>query len=112
MADYYGFDDHAATSFGVENGHFTGAKELSIGKKPELLSGLIKKHGASSEGSLGVGDSEGDISMLNTVEQPIAFNPSKKLFGHAQEQGWKIVLERKNVVYELRSENGKYVLKT
>lgn len=112
MADYYGFDDYAATSFLAESGRFTGAKELSIGKKPELLAGLVSKHDASSKGSLGVGDSEGDISMLETVERPIAFNPSKKLYKHARQRGWEVILERKNVVYELQPENNKYVLKT
>lgn len=110
LADYYGFDDYSATNYAAEDGHFTGDKELSVGKKPQLLTQLIAKHNTSLKGSIGVGDSEGDITMLDMAEQPIAFNPSKKLFNHAQEQGWKIVMERKNVIYELDSENGKYVL--
>lgn len=101
LAKYYGFDDFAATNYPARDGRFTGAKELSIGKKPALLQALIKKHHAAREGSIAVGDSEGDISMLEMVEQPLAFNPSKKLFHHAQDQGWEIVVERKNVVYRL-----------
>lgn len=112
MADYYGFDDFAATNFPSKSGRFTGTKDLSIGKKPELLKKLVGKHGAVWKDSLGVGDSEGDIDMLAMVERPIAFNPSKKLFGHARKQGWEIIVERKNVVYELSRENKKYVLKS
>lgn len=112
MAGYYGFDDFAATTFPSEAGRFTGDKELSVGKKPQLLQRLIDKHGTGAAGSLGVGDSEGDIDMLAMVERPIAFNPSKRLFNHACEQGWEIILERKNVVYELERKNKKYVLRT
>lgn len=110
MVDYYGFDDFAATSFPAEAGRFTGAKRLSIGNKPQLLQGLIDKHGAGLKGSLGVGDSEGDITMLEMVERPVAFNPSRLLFKHARAEGWEIVIERKNVVYRLCAENGRYVL--
>ena len=41
MADYYGFDDFAATHYPSEGGRFTGSKDLSLGRKPELLEGLI-----------------------------------------------------------------------
>lgn len=110
FAAHYGFDDFAATNYAVQNDKFTGSKELSIGKKPQLLQQLIDKHSASLKGSVSVGDSEGDISMLAIVEQPIAFNPSKKLFNHASKQKWKIVLERKNVIYELEARDGSYRL--
>lgn len=110
MVAYYGFDDHAATTYPSEKGLFTGDKDLSIGKKPALLKAMIDKHGASAKDSIGVGDSEGDISMLDMVARPIAFNPSKKLFAHAYAEGWEIVLERKNVVYRLEQHDGSYRL--
>lgn len=110
LADYYGFDDFAATNYPAEQGRFTGSKDLSIGKKPELLTRLIKDHDASFKDSVAVGDSEGDISMLEMVERPIAFNPSQKLFKHAHEQGWPIVVERKNVVYKLKLDKDTYEL--
>jgi HAD superfamily hydrolase (TIGR01490 family) len=110
LIDYYGFDDFAATDYPAEKGRFTGTKDLSIGKKPQLLKQLIATHKTDLKNSMAVGDSEGDISMLEMVEQPIAFNPSKKLFSHAQKQGWEIVLERKNVVYKLKPGNDRYVL--
>lgn len=111
MADYYGFDDFAATHYPSEDGHFTGSKDLSLGRKPELLEELITRHGAGRKGSIAVGDSEGDIAMLEAVGRPIAFNPSKKLFKHAYGQGWEIIVERKNVVYEFKPGDGEYVLK-
>lgn len=114
LVRYYGFDDFAATNYPAEDGRFTGREELSLGKKPQLLQKLVDKHGASPGRSIAVGDSEGDIGMLEEVVRPIAFNPSKKLFRHAREQGWEIIVERKNVVYELGPdgpENNKYVLR-
>jgi phosphoserine phosphatase len=47
------------------------------------------------------GDTESDIPMLELVEIPIAFNPNKKLFEHAKARGWRTVVERKDVIYEL-----------
>jgi len=51
--------------------------------------------------SIAVGDTEGDISMLDMVDQPICFNPNRALFDHATRMGWKVVVERKDVIYEL-----------
>ncbi len=112
LVAYYGFDDYAATGYEVKDGRFTGSKELSLGRKPELLQQLTEKYSTDFTGSIAVGDSEGDISMLELVERPIAFNPSKKLFEHASKKGWNIVVERKNVVYELGTNcDGPYTLK-
>lgn len=110
LAKHYGFDDTVGTYYSVKGGIFTGEKDLSMGRKPELLRELITKHEAIAAGSVAVGDSVGDASMLGMVEQPIAFNPDKKLFQHAKEQGWKVVIERKNMMYKLEPKSGTYVL--
>lgn len=111
LAEHYGFDDFGGTIYEQNGGHFTGkSTPLRSNRKPEYLKQLVKKHGATWQGSIGVGDSESDIPMLSLVEQPIAFNPSKKLFQHAKIQGWKIVLERKNMVYKLEPKDGTYEL--
>jgi HAD superfamily hydrolase (TIGR01490 family) len=111
LAKHYGFDDFGGSVYEVKNGHFTGQKEILMrDKKPLYLQQLIEKHGATKQGSIGVGDSDSDIPMLSAVEQPIAFNPNKQLFEHASTLGWKIVVERKNMVYELRSDGEQYVL--
>ncbi|MEO7364387.1 MAG: HAD family phosphatase [Candidatus Saccharimonadales bacterium] len=110
LADYYDFDDYAATEYPEKNGYFTGEKKLSIGRKGELLQDLIDKHSLEFAGSVGVGDSEGDIAMLELCERPIAFNPSKKLYEHAQANSWEIVVERKNVIYRMSAEQGHYHL--
>jgi len=74
------------------------------------LKKLVKQHSVVFTGSVGVGDSRSDATMLNLVEQPIAFNPERELFDYATRKGWKIVVERKNLVYELEKRDGKYQL--
>jgi len=110
LAQFYGFDASAGTDYPAVDGRFTGEKLLSLGHKDELLRGLVEQHGATFSDSIAVGDSEGDIGMLALVEQPIAFNPSKGLFAHAQAQHWRVVLERKNMIYQLEPQNGSYIL--
>lgn len=110
VAKHYGFNDWVGTKFEVVNGKFTGKYQLASREKEIILRKLIEEYNLTLENSVGVGDSESDIPMLEMVENPIAFNPNKKLLNYAQDKGWKIVAERKNVVYELNSidKNGKY----
>lgn len=110
FAAYYGIDDFVATRYLSDGKVYTGEVELFLGRKNEALDMLVKKHGLDYAGSIGVGDSEGDIAMLDVVENPIAFNPSKILLAEAKSKCWKIVVERKNVVYELSEQGGVYVL--
>ncbi|OGL35699.1 hypothetical protein A3F65_01260 [Candidatus Saccharibacteria bacterium RIFCSPHIGHO2_12_FULL_47_16b] len=110
IADYYGFDDAVGTYYHHDKKRFTGAASIPLGGKHAILAELVKKHNANYQDSLAVGDSISDISMLEAVETPIAFNPEYKLFEYAKRQGWKVVVERKNMIYELELQNGKYVL--
>ncbi len=111
IAAHYGFDDFIGTTYERKGDKFTGKKIVAAHFKDKALESLVEKHGVNYKGSLAIGDSKSDIAMMKQVEQPIAFNPEKSLFEHAKEQGWKIVLERKNMVYELESKNGQYQLK-
>jgi len=107
-----GFDLVVASGLEVADGAFTGKRVAQTNKgKAELLHGLIKKHGLTQKDSIGVGDTHRDISLLANVERPIAFNPNAALYEEAQAQGWDIVLERKNMVYELAAQGGNYILK-
>jgi HAD superfamily hydrolase (TIGR01490 family) len=70
-----------------------------ISDKAKILKRAIKKDNLTLKGSVGVGDTESDIAFLKMVEKPICFNPNKKLFQYAKRAGWKIIVERKDVVY-------------
>ncbi len=112
LADYYGFDDSCGSVYEIKNGLYTGkGRILKSELKIDSLDRLVKKHNASWEKSIAVGDSESDIQMLSKVERPIAFNPTKGLFEHAKRSGWQVVVERKNMVYNLDPNHGKYTIK-
>lgn len=99
-----GFDKSYGTFYatGASN-RFTGEieDEHLIMNKAAILARAVEKQGLTLEGSVGVGDTESDISMLGLVKRPIAFNPNRLLYRHAKQQGWEIVVERKDVIYEI-----------
>lgn len=72
-----------------------------IGNKANIVKRAVEKEGLTLKGSVGVGDTESDISLLEMVEKPIVFNPNKKLHRYASRMGWPIVVERKDVIYKL-----------
>lgn len=111
VANHYGFDDYSGSIYAEKDGILTGKYDLVWSdRKPEILKDLVDKHQATWIDSVAVGDSEGDIPMLSSVEQPIAFNPTQILFTEAKKKGWKIVVERKNMVYRLDPRDGTYIL--
>lgn len=72
-----------------------------IEDKAKIVVRVVEKEGVTLEGSVGVGDTEGDISLLEAVELPVCFNPNTQLFERAKKGDWKVVVERKDVIYEL-----------
>lgn len=110
ISKFYDFDDWVGTNYEREEDGYSGKSFIASHHKATILNDLIKKHDLDIKGSYGVGDSRSDAPMLNMVENPIAFNPDKKLFQIAQEKHWRVVLERKNMVYQLQWENGHYLL--
>jgi len=70
-----------------------------ISDKAEILKRAVEKEKLTLKGSVGVGDTESDIAFLKMVEKPICFNPNQKLYRYAKRAGWKIVVERKDVIY-------------
>lgn len=88
LVDVFGLAGYISSEFEVVNGVFSGkvAKSLANGKFE--VSEILKKYG--KEGSIAVGDSENDISMLELVEFPICINPSDILKEYAEKQGWDI----------------------
>jgi len=91
--------------------YFTGNVVKTHTGKDKIIEALVDKYDLTYTDSYAVGDSNGDSGMLSVVEHPIAFNPTKELLDKAMENGWKIVIERKNISYELESSNdGLFVL--
>jgi len=112
IAKYYGFNDFAGSKRTIINNKLTMDNHLLLGSnKTTKLIELINKHHALQENSIGVGDTMNDSQFLKYVQTPIAFNPNIELFNYAKTKGWKIVVERKNVIYNLeKNNNGQYLL--
>jgi phosphoserine phosphatase len=58
-----------------------------------------------------MGDTLSDVGFLEMVQTPIAFNPNRSLFEVARRSNWPIVVERKDVVYNLQTRLDDPVLK-
>ena len=100
----HGFDKVYGTFYATgASGNFTGAieDEELIRNKGAVLTRAARKENLTLAGSLAVGDTENDIPLLEAVETAIAFNPNQKLLEHAKRRHWKVVVERKDVIYEL-----------
>lgn len=110
FAEFYGFDDAIGAHLEQLDGKFTGKVQSPVHDKQRALHTLLARHNVSHDGSVAVGDSESDAPLLDAVEQPIAFNPSAGLLEIAKERGWKVTVERKNVIYTLEPNDGRYIL--
>ncbi len=100
----HGFDKIYGTIYTLDDSDkFTG--EVSnpelIFNKDKILNRAVEKEGLTLEDSMGIGDTESDISFLSLVSKPICFNPNKALYDEARRRGWLVVVERKDVVYEI-----------
>lgn len=71
-----------------------------IADKASVLRRAVESEHLTLTGSIGVGDTEGDISFLKFVAKPICFNPNAALYEHAKRAGWTVVVERKDVIYK------------
>ena len=110
IAAYYGFEAFVGTEYLRSGDRYSGKSIFHAADKRLVLERLISEHKLSLAGSIAVGDSTSDIPMLEIVNRPIAFNPEGELLARAKAKGWEIVLERKNVIYQLKKQNGRYIL--
>ncbi len=102
-AEIFQFDAFYGTVYEVDrDGIYTG-KELFV---PVRDKGLVVKQFMVEQNltlhkSIGIGDTGSDSKFLKLMEEPIAFNPDSSLRKIAEKMKWKIVVEKKDVVYEL-----------
>jgi len=106
FAKSIGFDKVYAQVYEVDRRvRFTGRVlyEDVILDKAKVVHRALEKENLSLEASVGVGDTESDIPFLKLVDRPIAFNPSMQLYREAMRRGWEVIVERKDVIYQLTS---------
>jgi HAD superfamily hydrolase (TIGR01490 family) len=111
FAQIHGIDITYGRQHTIENGVLTEEVRVVYGRKAEILRELVEKHNLDWEGSYAIGDTNSDADMMELVANPIAFNPDSKLYQRALKERWKIVVERKNVIYELEDNKGNFLLK-
>lgn len=102
-AEIFKFDAYYGSVYGLdEDDRYTGEPvfEPTV-DKGAVVKQYIAEHGISLRGSFGIGDTESDAKFLELVENPIAFNPNMNLRKIAEKKGWQIVVEKKDVVYEM-----------
>jgi len=106
FARHMGFDDFRAREFETKDGVFTGRclNDDYMRHKDQVLKDFLANEGLAADlnRSLAVGDTDGDIPMLKMVGKPVAFNPNATLAEYAKKKGWRIVVERKDVIYEIK----------
>ncbi len=85
------------------DGRLTGSvvDEGLILDKAAVIRRAVENNNLTFEKSVGVGDSETDVPLLEMVDTAICFNPSSGLYAEAKKRGWKTVVERKDVIYEI-----------
>jgi HAD superfamily hydrolase (TIGR01490 family) len=105
FAKQLGFDKVYGLLYKIdEKGFYVKGYEASdiLKDKGKILLRAIEKENLTLRGSVGVGDTEGDVNFLKLVERPICFNPNSLLFAHAKKAKWKVVVERKDVIYNVQ----------
>jgi len=94
IARRLGVDDLIATDPEMIEGRFTGRVEgipcFQEGKVKRLEQWLHQT-GRSLEGSWFYSDSNNDLPLLETVDNPVATNPDEQLHAIASERGWPIL---------------------
>lgn len=101
---YLKFDKMIGTIFELDkNGRYTGKMALNAAREKEkVLDKFLEENDFDLKDSIGIGDTEYDSVFLKRVDRPIAFNPNGSLVKIAKEKGWDIVIEKKDIICEIK----------
>jgi len=102
FAKAFEFDIWFGSPFEIKNGKYTGVATSIYPRKKEIVNEIINSRNVELKGSVAVGDTESDLPILEVVQNPIAFNPNLELAKLAKRKKWRIVAERKDVIYDVR----------
>lgn len=112
MAEKYGVTEFRGTVYQVDkDNNFTGdiVKMWDSDNKQKTIDEFVNKYDVDLLNSYAYGDTQGDLSMLRMVGNPIAINPNKELFNSIKidselSKKTTIIVERKDIVYKLNSD--------
>ena len=102
---YLKFDAAFGTVYEIDDeGFYTGSETFApTAHKGHVVRQYVVENNLTLRESYGVGDTETDAKFLEIVTYPIAFNPNSNLKEIAENSGWKIVVEKKDVIYEIKN---------
>lgn len=109
MAEKYQVTAYKATRYIVdEKNNFTGevVSMWDSENKQKAVKQLVDQYKVDLDASFSYGDTNGDLSMLKIVGNPVAINPIKKLLLAIKQdedlyRKTTIIVERKDLIYEL-----------
>lgn len=112
MAKKYNVTDYAGSIYEFKDDNFTG-KVIPMWdnrSKNNKIDEFVEKYNVDLSKSYAYGDTNGDITMLRKVGNPIAINPSKELLNNiitdnSLKQKANIVIERKDMIYKLNADS-------
>ncbi len=110
MAERYGITDCIGTRYLLDkNDRYTGEIEQmwDSDSKRDAIAGFVRAYDIDLAASCAYGDTMGDRSMFELVGNPVAFNPTRELLTHLNNDQSlrdkvRIAVERKDVVYLLK----------
>lgn len=112
MASKHGFHDYRGAVYTIKDDIYTGEVTPmwdSISKK-EAIMDFVKKYNIDLNESYAYGDTSGDFSMFQLVGYPVCINPTRELImkvlnSSEIKKRANIIVERKDVVYNMTGEN-------
>lgn len=112
MAIKYGFDDYMGAEYVMDgNNMYTGevVPMWDSESKKKAINEFVKKYRIDISKSYAYGDTSGDFTMLQMVRYPICVNPTKEILKKVLsdddiKRKIQIIVERKDVVYNLKPE--------
>jgi HAD superfamily phosphoserine phosphatase-like hydrolase len=104
FAAHWGFNACFSSVLEVRDDHYTGRVVTTPikDKSVAIKSRLKKQPHLTLNCSIGIGDTISDVTMLESTERQIAFNPDQGLTAWAKNVKWPIVIERKDMIYVLQ----------
>ncbi len=108
MAQKYEVDDNIGSGYLIKDGKMTGeiVPMWDSASKDWAIDVFVDKYNIDMSKSYAYGDTNGDISMLKKVANPVAINPTRELLNHLSNhkelaKKARIIVERKDVIYQL-----------
>jgi HAD superfamily hydrolase (TIGR01490 family) len=106
-AELLNFDAYFGSVYEIDKNKIYTGKTIfePTHDKSAVVKQFVAENDISMVGSFGIGDTQSDAPFLDLVDFPIAFNPDLNLRKIAEQKKWKIMVEKKDVIYEINSNN-------